>query len=174
MAAPHESSSGLAIDRVDRALHTLSVWSNAFESGGVIPEIHSAYGGKQSPDLEWEVTPPDAVSIAIVMEDPGAPWVHWVLYNIPARISRLPECLPADAHLENLGGALHGNHGGGEAGYFGPMPPRGDGVHHYHFEVFALDAVPDLPAGATRDALVAAMKGHVLACGELVGTYTAE
>ena len=110
------------------------------------------------------------------MEDPDAkrvkPFVHWVAYDIPADSTGLPLGLPALPRLEvPVAGMLQGQNGRGTVGYFGPRPPVGDPPHHYHFQVFALDAKLGLEPGAKREEVLAAMAGHVLAKGEMVATY---
>jgi Raf kinase inhibitor-like YbhB/YbcL family protein len=109
------------------------------------------------------------------MEDPDAsrdpPFVHWVLYNLPPDLMSLREGVPAQPRLELPQGALQGVNDRGSLGYFGMRPPKGDPGHHYHVQVFALDAMLELPHGASRAQLLDAMQGHVLAQGEVVGTY---
>jgi Raf kinase inhibitor-like YbhB/YbcL family protein len=110
-----------------------------------------------------------------MMEDPDAkepkPYVHWLLYNVPASTTRLPESMPSALRLDDPKGALQGRNSRGQIGYMGPRPPEGDPPHHYHFQVFALDAPLTLQPGADREALLAAMSGHVVARGETVGTF---
>jgi Raf kinase inhibitor-like YbhB/YbcL family protein len=162
---------------MDESAKTVSVLSSSFAPNQAIPDAYSAYGEGRSPELHWDRVPAGARSVVLLMEDPDAPqatpWVHWVLYNVPANVTRLPEALPGKARLAELGGALQGRSSAGEIGYYGPRPPRAHGTHHYHFELFALDASLDLAPGADRDQVVQAMDGHVVACGELVGTYEA-
>ena len=111
----------------------------------------------------------------MIVDDPDAPtaqpWVHWVIYKIAPEVEGLAEGIPADAELSSPAGALQGKNTAGEIGYHGPMPPPGHGVHHYHFKLYALDKQLDLKAGANKQELLAAMEGHILAEGELVGTY---
>ena len=132
---------------------------------------------KISPDLSWTGVPPSAKSLAVFVEDPDAkepkPFVHWVLYNLPSSITALPESVPGAPRLPEFGGALQGRTSRGTTGYVGPRPPKGDPPHHYHFQVFALDAPLTLDPGADATAVAGAMKGHVLASGELVGTFKA-
>ena len=100
------------------------------------------------------------------------PVFHWVLYNVPADVTRLPQALPTDAKLADPAGAENGLNIRKAAGYMGPKPPAGQ-THPYHFEVFALDKRLEIdPSDADRNAVVAAMKGSVLAEGEIVGMYT--
>ena len=108
-----------------------------------------------------------AYEFALVCDDPDAPrpepWVHWVVYKIPADRTGLPE--------GDTEGALEGRNDFGRAGYGGPMPPKGHGVHHYHFKVYALGIELEAAVGLTKDQLLEVIKGHVLDEGELVGTY---
>lgn len=105
------------------------------------------------------------------MDDPDAPigtFVHWVIYNIPASNRGLPEAVPANAKLAD--GTQQGNNGTGRAGYTGPCPPSG--THRYFFKLYALDTVLSLASGADKDQLLKAMQGHILAQGELMGTFS--
>jgi Raf kinase inhibitor-like YbhB/YbcL family protein len=153
---------------------SITVRSSAFSNGAAIPDRYADYGGKTSPPLEWSGVPEGAKSVALIVDDPDAPrptpYVHWVLYKLAATVTRLPEDVPKAPRPDSLGGALQGKSDNGSVGYFGPRPPPG-GPHHYHFQVFALDNVPALDPGATKDRLLGAMNGHVLAKGQLVGTY---
>ena len=145
----------------------LEVKSSAFAAGGTIPRKYTGEGTDVSPPLSWSNVPEGTKEFALICDDPDAPrptpWVHWVLYKIPASVRELPE--------GSSGGAREGRNDFGNRGYGGPMPPPGHGVHHYHFKLYALDTELDLPPGATKDQVLAAMRGHVLAQGELVGTY---
>jgi len=140
---------------------------------GSIAKVQSEYGEGISPEIWWERVE-GAKTYALILEDPDArsvtPFVHWVAYNIPADVTSLPEGLPDQAQLAKSG-VMEGKTSKGSLGYFGPRPPVGDPPHHYHFQVFALDRELDVPPGAERDELLQAMRGHVLAAGELVGTY---
>lgn len=146
---------------------TLQVSSSAFKSGQPIPDAYTSYGANTSPPLEWTGAPAGTKSFALLLEDPDAPmaqpFVHWVVWSIPASAHG---CAAGKAPA----GAVEGKMGVGRAGFFGPRPPPG-GPHHYHFELFALDRMLDLPAGSDAKALETAMAGHVLASGELVATY---
>lgn len=137
---------------------------------------YTADGHNVSPPLSWSGVPEAAKSIAVVCEDPDAgnppPFVHWVIYNIPATASGLPENVPFEPNAAMppaIAGAVQGLSGFRRAIYRGPAPPPGK-VHHYHFVVYALD-VTDLQSGLTRAALLDAMKGHLLGQGEIVVTY---
>jgi Raf kinase inhibitor-like YbhB/YbcL family protein len=141
----------------------------------LIPEKHSAYGADVSPALQWSGVPQGAKALVLMMEDPDAaspkPFTHWLIANIPSTATSLPAALPKSEKLMQPGGAMHGANNAGTLAYYGPKPPPDDPVHHYHFQVFALDRVLRLPSGFNRQALLNAMKGHVLAKGDLVGTY---
>lgn len=142
---------------------------------GRIGERYSAYGANESPAVSWSGVPAGARSFAVIFDDPDAhgpaSFVHWLVWNIPAAVRALPAGLPASASLANPPGAAQGRNGTGGIGYFGPRPPSG--VHHYHLRVFALDQPLAIPPGSDRTALGQAMGGHVLASGEVVGTYAA-
>jgi Raf kinase inhibitor-like YbhB/YbcL family protein len=155
----------------------LTVSSTAFAQGGTIPAAYSSYDQNASPPLRWTQGPRGTQSYAILSEDPDAkttplPVVHWVVWNIPGTVTALREGFESLDRLEDPMGLRQGpNTAAGNVGYKGPHPPEGDPPHHYHFEVFTLDRVPDLRAGANREDLVKAMAGHVLAKGELVGLF---
>lgn len=149
----------------------LHVRSSEFEEGQPIPALYTRDGADVSPPLSWSDAPPDTVTFAVLCEDPDAPrglWVHWVLYNISGDLFGLKEGLPPSPSLP--GGARQGKNDFGRFGYGGPSPPPGK-PHRYFFKVYALDEVLSLPEGATRVGLLEAMKGHVLAEGQLMGTY---
>ena len=180
MQAQAQAGTGvpLAEDREEtRSDATTQVRSPAFRNQALIPERHSAYADGLSPPLSWQAVE-GARSYAIVMEDPDAgpitPFVHWVAWNIPASVTSLPEGLPTHLRPAEPPGITQGRNSRGMVGYFGPRPPAGDPPHHYHVLVLALDATLDLEPGATRDELLAAARGHVLATGVVVGTYRQE
>jgi Raf kinase inhibitor-like YbhB/YbcL family protein len=108
-----------------------------------------------------------------MMEDPDAksplPFVHW-LAVVPAQITQLPTGVPPFERSDRYS-AKQGSNSRSKIGYFGPRPPAGDPPHAYHFQIFALDTAPNLPAAFNRHALLKSMQGHVLAKGELVGTF---
>jgi Raf kinase inhibitor-like YbhB/YbcL family protein len=143
------------------------VTSSAFEQGERIPTKHTGEGEDVSPPLQWEGVPQGTQELALICDDPDAPtpqpWVHWVLFSLSAGLAGLGEGAN--------GGGVEGMTDFGKPGYGGPMPPKGHGVHRYYFKLYALDVAVDLPAGATKSDLLTAMEGHVLAQGELMGTY---
>jgi Raf kinase inhibitor-like YbhB/YbcL family protein len=121
--------------------------------------------------LGWSEPPPGTKSLALICDDPDAPrgtWVHWVLFNLPSQARELEEGVPTRETLGN--GAKQGKNDFGNVGYGGPAPPKGK-PHRYVFTLYALDVAVDLPPGATMAQLMGAMKGHILAEGQLVGNY---
>jgi hypothetical protein len=139
--------------------------------GKPIPVKYTGQGENISPDLFWRDTPDGVVSFALICDDPDAPagtWVHWTIWSIPATSRGLAQGVPANASLSD--GSVQGITSAGTSGYHGPMPPRGN-AHRYYFRIYALDTVLSLPASANRAQLDAAMKGHVLSQGQLMGTY---
>ena len=152
---------------------SMLIQSPAFEEGEAIPAIYTCDGEDISPPLEWAGVPEDTQSLVLIVDDPDAPdpaapkmvWVHWLLYNLPAMATGLPEAvtaLPA--------GTLEGINDWQRTGYGGPCPPIGR--HRYFFKLYALDTVlPDL-AQPTKDQLLEAMQGHVIEEAVLMGTYS--
>jgi Raf kinase inhibitor-like YbhB/YbcL family protein len=153
----------------------LSVSTSAFRSGEPIPKKHTGDGADVSPPLNFGAIPNQAVELALIVDDPDAPtpepWVHWVLYKLAAGTTELKEGVATGATLNEPVGALQGLNSWGSTGYRGPAPPKGHGVHHYHFKLYALDTKVSLAAGADKKSLLNAMRGHILAEGELIGTY---
>lgn len=159
------------------APETITVTSSAFEHHGTIPLANTAYGDNQSIDISWANLPAGTVELALICDDPVVampqPFVHWVVYNIPAAAAGLPGGMPGDAApmIEGLEGLTNGVSGVRRPGYFGPRPPVDGQLHAYHFRVYALDADLDLPEGLNKEQLLEAMEGHVLATGMLMGHY---
>lgn len=147
---------------------SMTLTSKSFPSGGAIPEKFSNYGSNVSPELSWAGGPSQAVSYTLIVDDPDAPqsdpFVHWLVYDIPSSTTSLEEGKPSSGK--------EGKGDSGTLGYYGPRPPSGN--HHYHFKIYALDSMLNLPEGATKAELVRAMIGHTLAMGELIGTYSRE
>jgi Raf kinase inhibitor-like YbhB/YbcL family protein len=144
--------------------------SSAFAQGESIPQAYTCGGEDLSPPLTWGDPPRGTRSFALIVDDPDAPvgtWVHWVLFNLPARARALEKGLPSDAELPD--GSRHGNNSWRHLGYGGPCPPSG--THRYFFSLYALDTALDLKAGAIKEQLVKAMEGHILAQAQLMGMY---
>jgi Raf kinase inhibitor-like YbhB/YbcL family protein len=152
----------------------LSITSTAFSEGQPIPQKYTCEGSDISPPLAWIPqggTPTNIKSFALIMDDPDAPvgtWVHWVLYDLPATAIELPENTPKLQQLPN--GAKQGLNTWPRLGYGGACPPPGK-PHRYFFKLYALDTMLNLKSGATKKDVEAAIKGHVLAEGQLMGTY---
>jgi hypothetical protein len=162
----------LSPEGADAAL-ALTLTSSAFEPGAPIPSQYGCEGADMSPPLDWDGVPDGTKSLALIIDDPDAPdpkaprrvWVHWVLYNLP------PEARELAAGADTTGLPPETSHGVNDfkkAAYNGPCPPIGR--HRYFHKLYALDTRLDL-AQATKADLQAAMKGHVLAASELIGTY---
>lgn len=151
----------------------MKLGSAAFRDGGTIPTAHTCDGADRSPPLAWSGAPPEAKSLALICDDPDAPgktWVHWVLFNLPATVSQLPEDVAKTEKLAGVGGATQGITDFRRVGYGGPCPPPGK-PHRYFFKIYALDAHLPLKASATKADVERAMQGHVLAEAQLMGTY---
>lgn len=167
MKGVHAGDDKLAIRALGggRAIH---VESPAFGDGAPIPRKYAAEGAGTSPPLHWDGVPANARELVLLVEDPDAPmpspYVHWTMRRIAPELHDVAEGTPAQ-------GASEGKNSAMSQGWTGPNPPPKHGVHHYHFELFALDAPLDVDEHPSRDALVKAMRGHVLAAGDLVGTY---
>lgn len=153
----------------------ISITSPAFEHNSPIPETYSQDGKNVSPALQWDGVPSEAEELVLIMDDPDAPmdqpYVHWVMYAIPPDAKSLPEAIPKGPALSTPRGALQGQNTAGNTGYDGPAPPPGHGVHHYHFKLYALDQQLDIEAEQTKEDVLEASEGHIIAQGELVGTY---
>lgn len=146
----------------------IDLTSDEFFDGGVIPEEFTCDGGDRSPPLQWAGLPDDTASLAIIVDDLDANFIHWVAYDIA----------PAPGSIESVGetetlphdGGDNGENSFGDFGYGGPCPPSGQN-HTYQFTLYALDAPAELDPGATASQLGVAIEGHVLATGELTGSY---
>lgn len=152
-------------------MNRITVQSSAFTNGGKIPDRYGFRGPNVSPPLEFRGLPAGTGSVAMIVDDPDAPagvWVHWVIYNLPSSVTNLPEAVSADAHTYR--GALNGVNSWNAYGYGGPCPPSG--THRYFFKVYALDTVLPESSGMTKTKLLEAMAGHILAEGELMGTFS--
>lgn len=156
--------------------------SNAFKNDARIDAKYTVEGEDISPRLFWEDVPKGTKSLAIVCEDPDAPnpkhpaaepWVHWVIFNIPASTSELPEQISRTLEPSEVPGAKQGINSwpNDNVGYRGPAPPPGSGQHRYFFKLYALDALLDLKAGVSKKQLVVALSKHILAEAQLIGVY---
>ncbi len=150
----------------------LELVSPAFNEGEAIPSQFTCEGPNRSPALHWSEPPQGTQSFVLIMEDPDVSsktWVHWVLYDLPVTVRNLPEGIPGLMQLAN--GELQGINSARKTGYYGPCPSSG--THRYFFRIYALDTVLNLdPPAAGKEELMAAMKGHILARGQLMGRYS--
>jgi Raf kinase inhibitor-like YbhB/YbcL family protein len=159
----------------------IRITSPAFADGAPIPQKYTGDGADVSPPLCWEGVPAETVELVLICDDPDAPtpqpWVHWVLVGLDPSVAELPENIPPAGRLDRPVRAVQGRNSwpaGRTIGYRGPAPPRGHGVHHYHFKLYALDCPLSLEPGVEKRAVEDAMKDHILALGELIGTYRRE
>jgi Raf kinase inhibitor-like YbhB/YbcL family protein len=149
--------------------------SEAIRPGGVIPRRHTGDGEDLSPPLTWSGVPAGTKELALVVDDPDAPsaepWVHWVIYKLDPAAGGIAEGVPPKSAPTFPAGSLQGKNSWGSVGYRGPHPPRGHGVHHYHFRLFAVDRSLELAPGLEKAELLRALEGHLLGETELIGTY---
>jgi Raf kinase inhibitor-like YbhB/YbcL family protein len=173
-AAAGPSAIGRSLIAVEEQSMTLEITSTAYASGGAIPALYTCEGKDISPPLAWNGAPPGTRSLALIVDDPDAPdpaapamtWVHWVVYNIPPAAISLPEGVKPEALPP---GTQSGINDWGRTGYGGPCPPVGR--HRYFHKLYALDTLLPQLKRPDKQALEAAMKGHILAQATLVGTY---
>jgi Raf kinase inhibitor-like YbhB/YbcL family protein len=158
-------------DQPEEAPMTLTLTSTAFANGQPIPDKYSCWGQGISPPLGWRGAPADTKSFALIVDDPDAPsgtYVHWVIYNIPAASSGLAEAIATAPTLPD--GSVQGSNSSGRTGFTSPCPPSS--THRYVFKLHALDTLLSLGPGASKEQLLKAIQGHVLAQGQLMGTVT--
>jgi Raf kinase inhibitor-like YbhB/YbcL family protein len=145
----------------------MRLMSDHFVDGGLIPSRQAADGGNVPPVLRWTDVPPGTEALALLVEDPDAPtpnpFVHWLVYNIPAHAFALTE--------ELLGETRTGRNSMFGTGWTGCAPPKGDAAHRYVFQLFALDRVVEIGDHPGRTALIDALRGHAIGCAVLTGTY---
>jgi len=169
-------TAALAAPPVAQEPAKITVTSPAFNAGQPLPVDYTADGKNISPPIAWSNLPAGTKEIALIHEDPTAPtpqpFVHWLIYKIPATAKALPENIPMEGALPaDLAGALQGTSGFRRVGYRGPAPPKPGRVHEYHFIVYALSEPLDVQAGLTKAQLLEAMKGKIIGQGEIIGTY---
>jgi Raf kinase inhibitor-like YbhB/YbcL family protein len=143
----------------------IKITSSAFQEGENIPSKFTCDGGDTSPPLQIAEVPSGAKSLALIVDDPDAPsglFTHWMVWNISPQAETITEGATPKG--------VRGTNDFGKSDYGGPCPPSG--THRYYFRIFALDRELDLPPGSKRSQLDAAMKGHVVAQGELMGRYS--
>jgi len=150
---------------------SFSIQSSAFSEGGAIPKQYTCDGADASPALSWTEAPSGTQSFALIADDPDAPvgtWTHWVIWDIPAQASGLPEGVPKKDTLAD--GSRQGKNDFKRIGYGGPCPPPGK-PHRYFFKLYALGTKLQLNAGSSKSELERAMSGHVLAEAKLMGKF---
>ena len=166
-----KESAGESETKEQISQEVLELGSPAFQTDSLIPVKHTCDGADTSPALFWSGVPDSARSLALICDDPDAPrgtWVHWVIYGIPPEMDSLPQAVPKGKEV--LSGVKQGLTDFQRVGYGGPCPPEGK-PHRYFFKLYALDAELVLESGKSKEELLKAMKGHILAQGELVGRY---
>jgi hypothetical protein len=149
----------------------IQISSPAFADGAAIPKKYTCEGEDVSPPLKWGPTPEGTKSFALISEDPDAPsgtWVHWVIYDIPGEVNELSENIAKSEVV--LNGVKQGLNDFEKIGYGGPCPPAGK-THRYFFKIYALDSYVNLKSGARKEQLIKAIQSHILAEGQLIGTY---
>ena len=155
-----------------REIKDLKVFSPAFERGQELGSRYTCDGENVSPPIEWGKGPENTKFYVLICEDPDAPgdrpWIHWILYNIPASTDSLPENVEKEQRLSD--GAIQDINDFKQYGYGGPCPPGG--THRYFFKVYALDTVLKAGPGLSKKKLLREIEGHILARGELMGTYS--
>ena len=148
-----------------------AISSASFQNGGDIPKKFTCDGADISPELQWTSPPSGSQSFAVIADDPDAPagtWTHWLLFDLPAQTSSLPEGVSKVDELPT--GGRQGRNDFHRIGYGGPCPPPGK-PHRYFFKLYALDNKLNLKPGASKQELEQAMQGHTLAQAELMGKY---
>ncbi|HPX31869.1 MAG TPA: YbhB/YbcL family Raf kinase inhibitor-like protein [Smithella sp.] len=148
----------------------MEIKSLSFQHENMIPAQYTCDGRNVSPPLSWSGAPDKTKSFALICDDPDAPvglWVHWVLFDIPASVNALPENFSRTEDIPGFG--KNGKNTSGRFGYDGPCPP--DGTHRYYFKLYALDTMLNLKPGLTKDGLLQAIEGHVLAEAQLMSRY---
>lgn len=152
-------------------MKTVILSSKAFKNESVIPSRYTCDGEDISPALDWHDVPENTASFVLICDDPDAPggnWDHWLLFNLPGSYRTLPEgFLLSQNRKEGIRG---GTNDFRRLDYGGPCPPGG--VHRYFFKIYALDVILDLPEGSRKNEIEAAMKGHILGQGQLMGKYS--
>lgn len=151
---------------------SIQLTSTAFSEGQLIPKRYTCDAEDASPPLAWSGIPAEAQSLVLIADDPDAPvgtWVHWVIYDLPADLNGLPEGVAKTLTVPDIG--TQGRNDFGKPGYGGPCPPKGK-PHRYFFKIYALERLLNLKPGATKADLEKAMQGHILAKGQLIGTYS--
>jgi Raf kinase inhibitor-like YbhB/YbcL family protein len=175
---PSNSSSSTSSSEGTKKM-PIKITSSAFEEGQRIPKKYTGEGFDISPPLEWTGVPAETKELVLICDDPDAPtpepWVHWVIYKIPATLTGLKEEMPRKTRLTEPSGTLQGKNSWPNPqniGYRGPMPPPGHGTHRYYFKLYALEAKLSAEAGMDKNSILKEIEDHVIAEGQLMGTYS--
>jgi Raf kinase inhibitor-like YbhB/YbcL family protein len=169
-AAPRKASTRPAVDHEGGTM-AFAISSPSFQTGTSIPKKFTCDGADVSPELHWSLPPAGTQSFALIADDPDAPvgtWTHWVVFDMPAETSSLPENVSKVDEV--LTGGRQGRNDFRKIGYGGPCPPPGK-PHRYFFKLYALDKKLNLKPGASKQEVEQAMQGHTLGKAELVGEY---
>ncbi|MGE0206518.1 MAG: YbhB/YbcL family Raf kinase inhibitor-like protein [Candidatus Babeliales bacterium] len=150
----------------------MHIASASFEDNHALPAKYTCEGENRSPELHWSGVPAGTQSLALLVDDPdapgGKPFVHWIVFNIPASLKSLPE----GVKLKNIApDAKEGKNDFGDSAYGGACPPKGHGIHHYVFTLYALDIKLNLQEGVSKQEFLQAMQGHVLKKAQITGLY---
>jgi Raf kinase inhibitor-like YbhB/YbcL family protein len=153
---------------------SLQIFTDAFEEGGTIPEQYTCDGPDESPPLTFDGVPDEAETLALIVDDMTVgpdPFVHWLLWNVPADNTDLPEGIPRTESVEELDGASQGTNDFDEIGYRGPCPPEADDAHTYRFRAYALEAALGVEPGAEDDEVMDAIEDTSLANAQTSASY---
>lgn len=163
-----ENRDNIGGTNITNIIQNISISTDAFKYGDTIPDKYTCTGKDISPELSWTGMPEGTNSIALIMDDPDANFTHWILFNIPAKTQKLPAEVQKSKTLGDF--SRHGMNDFGDVGYGGPCPPPGK-PHRYYFRLYALDKMLELLPGSSKNQVDRAIKGHILAKGELMGIY---
>jgi len=144
--------------------------SSAFKNGENLPKKYTCDGQDVNPSLQWENAPAGTKSFALIVDDPDAPngvWVHWIVFNISPSISKLDE----NVSIDKLSGVKQGSNSSNKISFQGACPPKGHGVHHYNFTLYALNTIVNLQEGCSKSDLLNAIEDHVLEKVQIMATY---
>ena len=153
---------------------SLTLTSPAFTPSEKIPLRYSGEGEDVSPPLAWNRLPPGTAQLALICDDPDAgptPWVHWLIYGLSPQLTELPEGIPASPETAKPVACQQGKNSWGGVGWRGPYPPKGGGMHHYHFTLYALSRPIETQPGLEKPALLRAMQGAIVGQATLTGLY---
>lgn len=157
----------------------MKLTSPAFRNNERLPSRYTGEGANISPPFTWSDVPAKAKELVLICDDPDAPirpgkdhpFMHWMIYGISPTATDLPEGITPQNRLVSPVSAAQGKNSAGKLGYEGPMPPKGHGIHRYHFKLYALDADLGLRPGISQAELLKAIRSHIIAEAKITGTY---